>query len=183
MNGWYFGLEEKQRARGYMNTQSLGENVGMPGQAESRRHLDWLVVEEACGQPRRNTSDEGRIKLYLSRQCIWIRSSVNVVLEVTTPTATTTAAVDPEKIICRFKAVGNASILKRSFYKLSSGHKFQAVILFLRKELGLQPSDPLFVYVNSAFSPAPDEVVANLYRCFSLEGQLVINYSTTQAWG
>ncbi|KAF7722258.1 hypothetical protein EC973_003509 [Apophysomyces ossiformis] len=61
--------------------------------------------------------------------------------------------------------------------------KFQTVIQFLRKELKGQASDPLFLYVNSAFSPSPDETVANLHKCFSTDGHLIINYCTTAAWG
>ncbi|KAJ1859766.1 Ubiquitin-like protein [Coemansia sp. RSA 2703] len=89
----------------------------------------------------------------------------------------------PNKIVVRFKSIGNAPILKKSVYKISSTQRFQALIMFLRKELGYKVSEPLFVYVNSAFSPAPDETVYNLVRCFGLDSQLTINYATTPAWG
>ncbi|KAJ1967732.1 Ubiquitin-like protein, partial [Dimargaris xerosporica] len=82
----------------------------------------------------------------------------------------------PAKVIIRFKAVGNAPILKRNFFKINSALKFQAIITFLRKELSYKPSDPLFVYISSAFAPAPDETIENLYRCFETEGQLIVNY-------
>ncbi|KAF9161231.1 hypothetical protein DFQ26_004755 [Actinomortierella ambigua] len=71
---------------------------------------------------------------------------------------------DTSKVVVRFRAIGNAPILKQNFYKISASNKFMAVIQFLRKELNYQPSDPLFLYVNSAFSPAPDETVTNLYK-------------------
>ncbi|KAJ2805710.1 Ubiquitin-like protein [Coemansia helicoidea] len=93
------------------------------------------------------------------------------------------ASGQPKKVVVRFRATGNAPILKKSVYKISSAQRFQALILFLRKELGYKASEPLFVYVNSAFSPAPDEIVNNLARCFGLDGQLTINYATTPAWG
>ncbi|PIA18656.1 acyltransferase ChoActase/COT/CPT [Coemansia reversa NRRL 1564] len=89
----------------------------------------------------------------------------------------------PKKVVVRFRSTGNAPILKKSVYKISSAQRFQALIVFLRKELGYKTSEPLFVYVNSAFSPAPDEIVYNLSRCFGLDGQLTINYATTPAWG
>ncbi|KAI9476778.1 APG12-domain-containing protein [Coemansia mojavensis] len=88
-----------------------------------------------------------------------------------------------KKVVVRFRSTGNAPILKKSVYKISSAQRFQALIVFLRKELGYKASEPLFVYVNSAFSPAPDEIVHNLSRCFGLDGQLTINYATTPAWG
>ncbi|KAH0585901.1 Ubiquitin-like protein ATG12 [Termitomyces sp. J132] len=90
---------------------------------------------------------------------------------------------DPSKVIVRFKAVGNAPIMKQNFYKITSSNRFQAVIQFLRKELGWQAGDPLFTYVNLAFSPAPDDTVSNLFKSFATDGHLIVNYSTTAAWG
>ncbi|KAL1933179.1 hypothetical protein VTP01DRAFT_8857 [Rhizomucor pusillus] len=90
---------------------------------------------------------------------------------------------DTTKVIVRFKATGNAPILKQNFYKITASHKFQTVIQFLRKELRYQGSDPLFLYINSAFAPAPDEIVGNLFKSFNTDGQLIINYCTTAAWG
>ncbi|KAF8518653.1 autophagy protein 12 [Hysterangium stoloniferum] len=90
---------------------------------------------------------------------------------------------DSSKIVVRFKAVGNAPIMKQNFYKITAANRFQAVIQFLRKELGWKATDPLFTYINLAFSPAPDDTVANLYKCFSTDGHLIVNYSSTAAWG
>ncbi|KAF8233848.1 putative ubiquitin-like modifier [Tricholoma matsutake] len=90
---------------------------------------------------------------------------------------------DPSKVIVRFKAVGNAPIMKQNFYKITSSNRFQAVIQFLRKELGWQAGEPLFTYINLAFSPAPDDTVSNLFKSFSTDGHLIVNYSTTAAWG
>ncbi|CAG8521603.1 12605_t:CDS:2 [Dentiscutata heterogama] len=78
---------------------------------------------------------------------------------------------------------GNAPILKQPFFKITASNKFQVVIQFLRNQLNYKVSDPLFLYVNSAFSPAPDEIVSNLHKCFSTDGHLIINYCTTAAWG
>ncbi|KAF8347415.1 putative autophagy-related protein 12 [Amanita rubescens] len=90
---------------------------------------------------------------------------------------------DVTKVVVRFKAVGNAPIMKQNFYKITSSNRFQAVIQFLRKELGWAANEPLFTYINLAFSPAPDDTVANLYKSFATDGHLIVNYSTTQAWG
>lgn len=46
-------------------------------------------------------------------------------------------------VIVRFKAVGNAPIMKQNFFKITSSNKFQAVIQFLRKELKWNTGDPL----------------------------------------
>ncbi|RXW20401.1 hypothetical protein EST38_g5453 [Candolleomyces aberdarensis] len=90
---------------------------------------------------------------------------------------------DPSKVVVRFKAVGNAPIMKQNFYKITSSNRFQAVIQFLRKELGWQAGEPLFTYINLSFSPAPDDTVANLFKACGTDGHLIVNYSTTQAWG
>ncbi|KAI6157314.1 putative ubiquitin-like modifier [Pisolithus tinctorius] len=90
---------------------------------------------------------------------------------------------DPSKVVVRFKAVGNAPIMKQNFYKITAANRFQAVIQFLRKELGWKAGDPLFTYINLAFSPAPDDTVSNLYKSFATDGHLIVNYSTTAAWG
>ncbi|GAA5994152.1 hypothetical protein JCM11641_001039 [Rhodosporidiobolus odoratus] len=88
------------------------------------------------------------------------------------------------KVVVRFKATGNAPILKQTVYKLAGSHKFERVIAFLRKELGSKPSEALFLYINSSFSPAPDDTVANLTKCFGgTDGVLTVHYSSTQAWG
>ncbi|KAI8928053.1 ubiquitin-like autophagy protein Apg12-domain-containing protein [Entophlyctis helioformis] len=89
----------------------------------------------------------------------------------------------PDKVVVRLKAIGNAPILKQSVFKISTGSRFDKVILFLRKELGYRSHDSLFVYVNSAFAPAPDEVIGNLVRACAVDGSLIVNYSTTPAWG
>jgi len=90
---------------------------------------------------------------------------------------------DSVKVVVRFKAVGNAPIMKQNFFRVTVSNRFQAVIQFLRKELGWKAGEPLFTYINLAFSPAPDDTISNLYRSFATDGHLIVNYSTTAAWG
>ncbi|KAF9514576.1 hypothetical protein BS47DRAFT_1328776 [Hydnum rufescens UP504] len=90
---------------------------------------------------------------------------------------------DGSKVIVRFRAVGNAPIMKQNYYKITASNPFQTVIQFLRKELGWKPTDPLFTYINMTFSPAPDDTVNNLFKCFATDGHLIVNYSTNAAWG
>ncbi|KAJ8960388.1 hypothetical protein NQ314_006078 [Rhamnusium bicolor] len=40
-----------------------------------------------------------------------------------------------------------------------------------------------FLYVNQTFAPSPDQIVKNLYDCYSTENKLVLHYCKTQAWG
>ena len=57
------------------------------------------------------------------------------------------------------------------------------ILAFIRKYLKLEPQDNLFVYVNQAFSPSPDQTVTNLAECFGQDNKLVLYYSRSQAWG
>ncbi|KAI2627047.1 ubiquitin-like autophagy protein Apg12 [Hypomontagnella submonticulosa] len=91
---------------------------------------------------------------------------------------------DQEKILVRFKAVASAPQLKREVRRISASQKFEAVVSHLRKALRLNPTDGLFLYVNSAFAPALDEIVGNLHRCFKdSNDQLIVVYSITPAFG
>ncbi|EXX75816.1 hypothetical protein RirG_038670 [Rhizophagus irregularis DAOM 197198w] len=53
---------------------------------------------------------------------------------------------DAVKVIVRFRAIGNAPILKQNLYKINASNKFQAVIQFLRRELNYKASDPLCIF-------------------------------------
>uniref|UniRef100_A0A7N2LM11 Ubiquitin-like protein ATG12 n=1 Tax=Quercus lobata TaxID=97700 RepID=A0A7N2LM11_QUELO len=64
--------------------------------------------------------------------------------------------------------------------KIPGTDKFAKVIDFLRRQLH---RETLFVYVNSAFSPNPDELVIDLYNNFGFDGKLVVNYACSMAWG
>ena len=46
-------------------------------------------------------------------------------------------------VVVRFKAVGNAPIMKQNMYRIVASNRFQAVIQFLRKQLGWKAGDPL----------------------------------------
>lgn len=71
---------------------------------------------------------------------------------------------DQDKVVVRFKAVGSAPQLQKEVRKISATQKFEAVVSHLRKALRVAPNEGLFLYVNSAFAPALDEIVGNLHR-------------------
>ncbi|KAI9673037.1 MAG: Ubiquitin-like protein [Caeruleum heppii] len=72
-------------------------------------------------------------------------------------------STSPKKVTVRFKAVGSAPILRTQVYKISAAQRFETVVSFLRSRLGCRPTDSVFLYVNSVFAPALDEVVGNLF--------------------
>ncbi|KAI0408342.1 APG12-domain-containing protein [Xylaria palmicola] len=91
---------------------------------------------------------------------------------------------EQEKVQVRFRAVGAAPQLRPEVRKISATQKFETVVTHLRKMLSLSPTDGLFLYVNSAFAPALDEIVGNLHRCFKdSNNQLIVVYSIAPAFG
>jgi ubiquitin-like protein ATG12 len=64
----------------------------------------------------------------------------------------------------RFKAVGSAPILRQQICKITATQRFEAVVAYLRRVLKCGPTDSVFLYVNSTFAPALDEIVGNLHR-------------------
>ncbi|KAI3984872.1 hypothetical protein MKX01_004640, partial [Papaver californicum] len=82
--------------------------------------------------------------------------------------------------VVHLRETADAAILKQAKFKIAGTDKFAKVIYFLRRQLH---RDTLFVYVNSAFSPNPDESVNDLYNNFGFDGKLVVNYAFLMAWG
>eukprot|EP00249_Psilotum_nudum_P006854 c20111_g1_i1 orf=486-785(+) len=85
-----------------------------------------------------------------------------------------------QKVIVLFRATGDAPILKQSKFKIGAAEKFAKVIDFLCRQLH---RETVFVYINSAFSPSPDETVLDLFENFGIDGKLVVNYACSMAWG
>jgi ubiquitin-like protein ATG12 len=80
-------------------------------------------------------------------------------------TALSTAAEFPKpKVTVHFKAVGSAPELKRKLCQISSTQRFEVVVAYLRRTLKVGDMDSVFLYINSSFAPALDEIVGNLHR-------------------
>ena len=69
-----------------------------------------------------------------------------------------------DKVVVRFKPVGSAPPIRRELVKVASAHKFESVVAYLRKTLKVAETESVFLYINSTFAPALDEVVGNLWR-------------------
>jgi ubiquitin-like protein ATG12 len=56
-------------------------------------------------------------------------------------------------VVVKFKSIGSAPIMKTTVFKVTASNRFQAVIVFLRGQLGFKPTDPLVsfpaLYVES----------------------------------
>jgi ubiquitin-like protein ATG12 len=86
------------------------------------------------------------------------------------------------KVTVRFKAVGSAPTLRLQVCKISSTQRFEQVVAYLRKVLKVGQRDSVFLYVNSTFAPALDEIVGNLHRvsalpCGEMRGLISVIYS------
>ncbi|KAL9188227.1 hypothetical protein ACHAXT_006605 [Thalassiosira profunda] len=75
---------------------------------------------------------------------------------------------------------------------MNGDDRFAVAIAFLRKVLKLSSGNgasggaaasALFLYVNAAFVPSPDERLRDLFDCFGTRGELVIHYALQEAWG
>jgi ubiquitin-like protein ATG12 len=81
-----------------------------------------------------------------------------------TATALRTAGEFPtSKITVRFVAIGSAPALRQKVCRISSAQRFEQVVSYLRRTLKVGPMDSVFLYVNSSFAPALDEIVGNLH--------------------
>ena len=61
--------------------------------------------------------------------------------------------------------------------------KISWIIQFIRKYLKLEQNDSLFLYVNQAFSPSPDQTVSNLLVDKYLFDKYILDiYLTNYAW-
>lgn len=86
-----------------------------------------------------------------------------------------------EKVVVNLKAVGNAPQLKkdRCKFKVPGNNKFTVVANYVKK---LIQQESVFLYIQS-FSPSPDSSMADLYNCFGVGGEVVVNYAVVEAWG
>ena len=81
-----------------------------------------------------------------------------------TATALRTAGEFPsQKITVRFVAIGSAPQLRQKVCRISSAQRFEQVVSYLRRTLKVGNLDSVFLYVNSSFAPALDEIVGNLH--------------------
>lgn len=49
-------------------------------------------------------------------------------------------------VVVKFKSIGSAPIMKTTVFKVTASNRFQAVIVFLRGQLGFKATDPLVSY-------------------------------------
>jgi hypothetical protein len=92
-------------------------------------------------------------------------------------------------VMVLFKAVGNAPIMKKNVYTITASNRFQAVIQFLRKQLGWKAGDPLVrqdegLYPSEAMPPKHTTLSSSptLTPCFHQHRTTPSQTSTRSAW-
>ncbi|KAF2075076.1 hypothetical protein CYY_003643 [Polysphondylium violaceum] len=110
-------------------------------------------------------------------------TSPSNVTQPSSPTPQTRSNIVQDKLVVYFKNAGGAAALKQKKFKLQSNLSFQNVTEKLRTQLKLKSNESLFLFVNQVFQPSPDETLGELFKCFSHNDQLIINYSDLPAWG
>ncbi|KAL1589589.1 hypothetical protein WHR41_01564 [Cladosporium halotolerans] len=88
-----------------------------------------------------------------------------------------------EKVTIRLSPLPNTPALRQPRFKCLASQRFEAIVRFLRRKLGLAEGEAVFCYVNAVFAPGLDEGVGNLWRCFKTGEELVVSYGVTQAFG
>lgn len=81
------------------------------------------------------------------------------------------------------KPVGSAPVLAKNKFKCPPAEKFATVITFLRRQLALRDGDSLLCYLHSAFAPTPAAQIGDLFTAFGSDGELVVHYSLSSAYG
>ncbi|KAH9864423.1 Ubiquitin-like protein, partial [Plenodomus biglobosus] len=87
------------------------------------------------------------------------------------------------KVTIRLQPIGSAPHLTQRVFKLSSTQRFDTIVRFLRKRLGLAQHQSVFCYVGNVFAPGLDEGVGNLWMCFRQGEELVVGYAMAPAFG
>uniref|UniRef100_T1J1U3 Ubiquitin-like protein ATG12 n=1 Tax=Strigamia maritima TaxID=126957 RepID=T1J1U3_STRMM len=75
-----------------------------------------------------------------------------------------------QKIDIFLKPTGSAPIMKQKKWSVEPEKKIYWVLNFIRRYLKLDANTPLFIYVNQAFAPSPDQTLQNLYDVSELFG-------------
>ncbi|KAF2690003.1 ubiquitin-like protein ATG12 [Lentithecium fluviatile CBS 122367] len=88
-----------------------------------------------------------------------------------------------EKVKIRLQAIGSAPQLKTRLFYAATDRRFEAIIVYIRKKLGVKPHESVFCYIGNVFAPGLDEGVGNLWRCFKQGDELVVGYAMSPSFG
>mmetsp|Transcript_17377 Transcript_17377/g.19804 ORF Transcript_17377/g.19804 Transcript_17377/m.19804 type:complete len:104 (-) Transcript_17377:133-444(-) len=89
-----------------------------------------------------------------------------------------------DKIKITVKPVGKDAPLKDDISVEFPG-KFAlgTFIGWLRKRQSIKPEDSLYMFCMSAFSPAPNMLLVDLFKAYGRGGELILSCASSIAWG
>ena len=94
------------------------------------------------------------------------------------------AVIADGKIPLNLRAVVGAPPLKQQKFKLDGRKTILDIEHFLIKSLSTPThTQSVYLYLGAGFSPTHDQVLSDLFKSFSVNGELVISYGITEAWG
>ncbi|KAI5969613.1 ATG12 [Candida margitis] len=90
------------------------------------------------------------------------------------------APEEVSKVSIRFQPIGSTAAINPNVFKISSTQTIATLSKFLCKRL---KQNYLCLYIQSSFSPAPEEKIGNLYELFKTKDELIISYCNSVAFG
>lgn len=91
-----------------------------------------------------------------------------------------TRSTTGNKISIRFQPIGSAPALNPLSFKVSGTQTIGSILKFLMRRLRLKT---VHIYVLSSFQPTPDEKLGDLYGMYKTNGELILSYCETVAFG
>ena len=92
-------------------------------------------------------------------------------------------SVAAKRVRVHLRAAGGAPMLRRTKFEVPAEENVAFIVTSLRRQLRLEESAALFLYVNGGFIPQNSETLGNLLECFGVRGVVVFNYALQVAWG
>lgn len=85
-----------------------------------------------------------------------------------------------EKITVRFLAIGSTPLIRPLKFVVAGTQTIGTISTFLMKKLRLRS---VHIYVLNLFQPTPDEKLGDLHQLFHTNGELLLGYCETMAFG
>ncbi|KAL5473032.1 hypothetical protein EMCRGX_G027472 [Ephydatia muelleri] len=95
--------------------------------------------------------------------------------------AQTSAQAD--KVVLRLKPLPNTPIIKSSKFYVDKTRKISWLLQWLKQNLKCEANESVFVYIQQAFCPAPDQTMDALCEMYGTGNSLIISYSKQPAFG
>jgi ubiquitin-like protein ATG12 len=90
---------------------------------------------------------------------------------------------DQSKVLVEFRNAGDARRLAKNIVRINRNKRVLDLYNYLIAKLSIPKEETLYLFVSTAFKPALDEEIGDLYDCFAVRNMLTIFYCGKEAWG